>query len=97
MFTLVDYVGGSTAHFRRGLEWNRTQRVNMVICFAQPIRHGGDFLHLAPPRIILPQPMGLSLGMYNIWGGSRFGLPQAIWAIERGNYVLILLTEKKIL
>ena len=70
----------------------------MAICFTQPIQHGGDRLHLDlpipgrwPPR--LP---GLNLGKYNIQDGCGFGLPQAIFAVKRGNYNLMILTETKI-
>ena len=97
-YTLVDYTGGSTAYFHGKLELTRRQGEKVVMCFTQLIRHGGEPLHLAPP---LPQrppysPMGLNLGTYNIQDGCGFVLPQAISAVKRGNYDLILLTETKI-
>ena len=37
--------------------------------------------------------MGLNLGMYNIWDGHGYVLPQEIRSVERGNYNLMILTE----
>ena len=68
MYTLVDYMGVSLAHFHGDLEWNWRQRGNMVICFTGLIRHVGDCLHLAP--LILwswaTRTMGLNLETYKI-------------------------------
>ena len=71
----------------------------MSICFTELIWNCGDRLHLAapPPRRQTPHPMRLNLGTYNIQDCGGFGLPQAIRAVERGNYNLMLLAETKIL
>ena len=71
----------------------------MVICFTEPIRHGGDRLHLLqlPPQRRFTHPMGLKQGTYNIWDDHGFRLTQAIQDVKQGNYELIFLTETKIL
>ena len=70
----------------------------MPICFTHPLRHGSDQLHTVPPplRRRPPHPLGINLGTYNIRDDCGFGLPQAIQAIQIGNYDLMVLTEKKI-
>ena len=70
-----------------------------MICFTRPIWNGGDCLHLVPPtpRRRLPCPTGLKPGTYTIWDGHGFRLPQSIQAVNKGNYELIILTEKNIL
>ena len=78
-------------HFLEGLKVNQRQEGNMAIYFTQPIHHGGYRLHsaLPPPQLLPPRPMGLNLGTYNIWDRCVFGLPHAMFAVERGNYNLI--------
>ena len=68
------------------------------LCFNLQIHHGGDHLHLAPPppQIRPACPMGINLWTYNIQDGCGFGIPQAIQAVERGNYDLMLLTDTNI-
>ena len=55
---------------------------------------------LIPDSIFLvcwpPHPPGLNIGTCNIPYGRGFGLPQSIWAMQLGNYDLMLLTETKI-
>ena len=98
MYALVKYTGGSAAHFHGYLECNFRQGENMFICFTQPIKYGGDHLHLAPPlsQIHPNRLMGINLGTYNIWDVRGFGPPQAIRAVERGNYDLMIPTETNI-
>ena len=70
----------------------------MVMCFTCLIYHSNDHLHLAPSPLwhrLFHSP-GINLGIYNIWDGRVFVLPQAICSIKQGNYDLVLLTEKKI-
>ena len=44
-----------------------------------------------------PAPPGINLGIYNIWDGNGFGLPQAICSVKQGNYYFVLLTYMNIL
>ena len=68
------------------------------LAFSQPIPHGADRLHTAPPRLCLrpPYPPGLAIRTLNIRYGRGFGLAQAIWAVERGGLDVMLLTKTKI-
>ena len=81
---VVDSTGESTEHLH--------------IFFTRPIHHVGERLHSAPPPPWSrpPQPMGLNLGMYNIQYSRGFGIPQAIRAVKRENYDIMLLTERNI-
>ena len=49
-----------------------------------------DFL---PPRRRPTRFLSINLGMYNIWDGRVFASPQAIQAVQLGNYDLMLLVE----
>ena len=51
---------------------------------------------MPPTKRHPPLPIGLNLDTYNIPNGRGFGPPQAISAIGRGNYDLMLLKETKI-
>ena len=75
---LEDSTGFSTAHSHRDPQWDQRQGENIVICFTQPIRHGGDRLHLAkfPTRCCTPRPMVVNRGVCNIRDVRGFGLPQ---------------------
>ena len=66
----------------------------MPTCFANPIWHGRDRLHTAPPplRHNLSRPRGLNLRAYNI----SDGLAQAIWAVHLRNYNVMMLSETNI-
>ena len=69
----------------------------MPICFTHQIRHGAYSLYskLSPCR--LRRPLGINLGTNNIWDGRGFAPPQAIRAVEQGNYDLMILVETKVL
>ena len=43
-----------------------------------------------------PRPPGIAIGTLNISDGQFFGLAQAIRAVERGGFDVMLLTETKI-
>ena len=96
--TWVSYMGGITTHFHEEFEVNWSQGEKMAIFFTQPIRKDAEWLNLAPPPLRLrpPRPMGLKLWTHNIQEGCGFRPPQEVWAVEWGNYNLILLTETKI-
>ena len=74
------------------------QRKIMIICITHLIWHDVDHLHSAPAPLRRgpPLPLGLNLGMYTIQDGRGFGLPQAIRAIEQGNYYLVIFMETNI-
>ena len=62
----------------------------------QPKMHSTDRLHMVPLSRNLPRPWGLSLGKYHTRNGQGSGIVQAIWAVERGGFDVMILTEKKI-
>ena len=66
----------------------------MPLQFTQPIHHGLDPLHTTPPQP--KRPPGLNIGTYNIRDGRAYGLPQAIRAVQLGNYDFMVVTETKI-
>ena len=70
----------------------------MPITFSRLIRHGTDRLHtaLTLPRRCPPHPPGLAIRSLKIWDGGYFRLAQAIQAMERGGFDLMILTEKEI-
>ena len=71
----------------------------MAIFFTQKIKNGSDRLQSTPPpppQQWPPHPPGLNQGMYNIWHGPIFGLPQVISTTKQGNYNLMILKETKI-
>ena len=51
---------------------------------------------LVPQRRWAPLPMEINLGTYNIWDGQAFGLPKVVWVVQKGNYNIMLLMDKKI-
>ena len=67
-YTLIDSMGGYTAHFLEGLDMNRRKAENMAIHLTEPIRNVIERLHLEPlpPQCQPPRPMRLKLGKYNI-------------------------------
>ena len=70
----------------------------MPLTFSRPIPYGADRLHTAmstPLRCPQRTP-GLAIGTLNIQDGWGFGLAQAIRAVERGGFDMMLLTETKI-
>ena len=71
---------------------------NISICLTLPLYHVIDRLHTTVlyPWRQLPCPPGLSLRTYNILYGYGFGLPQAIRAVQIGNYDVILMIETNI-
>ena len=70
----------------------------MPLIFSQPMPHGADRLHTAPPPPSRrpPRPPGLAIGTLNIRDGRGFGLAQAIRVVQRGYFGVMLLTETKI-
>ena len=73
-------------------------KVIIKICFAHPLSHGINRLHMALP---LPRhrttcPPGLNLRMYNIRYGWSFRLLQAVRAVQIEKYDLMLLVETHI-
>ena len=58
----------------------------------QPPAHGAAAAVTPPP----PLPLGLVIGALNIQDGQGFGLVQAIWAVERGKFDVVVLTKTKI-
>ena len=70
----------------------------MPIYFTHHIRRVRDLLNMVPPPLQLrpTYPPCLNHLMYNIRYGQGFILPQAIWAVQLGNYDLMLLTETNI-
>ena len=70
----------------------------MPLTFSQQIYHGDDRLQTALP---LPRhwpqcPPGLTIGTLKILDGRGFGMAQAIWAVERGFFDVMLLTKTEI-
>ena len=61
--------------------------------FSRPIHHGANRLHTAPTRCQTQCPPGLDIGTLNIQDGRGFGLAQAIRAVERGVFDMMLLTD----
>ena len=75
------------------LFWTR-----MPLTIYRLMPHGADRLNMAP-LLPLRQPrcsLGLAIGTLNIWDGRSFGLVQAIQAVERGGFGVMILTETKI-
>ena len=72
---------------------------NIPICFTRQLCHSDDQIQTAlPPLRLWPNcPPGLNLGKYDIWDGHGFRLLHEIWAVQLGNYDVILLMETKIL
>ena len=68
----------------------------MTFIFYRLIPHGAGRLHTAPPRRRPPHPTRIAIRALNILDGRGFGLAQAIWAVERGGFDVMLLTETKI-
>ena len=70
----------------------------MPLTFSRPISHGADHLH-TPPSLSCRRPGRLpriTIGTLDIWDGWGFSLAQAIRAVERGGFDVMLLTETKI-
>ena len=70
----------------------------MPLTFSQPIVHGTNHLHMAPPPPLrrTPFPPGLVIRTVNIRHRRGFGLVQAILAVEHGGFDVMILTEKEI-
>ena len=60
--------------------------------------HDNHRLHTAPPppRRRTQRPPRIAIGNLNIWDNQGFGLAQAIRAVERGGFDVMLTTKTKI-
>ena len=77
--------------------WRGVRSSTIHIYFTHLLHHGSDWLNTTPPPLCHPPyPIGLNLVTCNIRDGRGFRLPQAIRAVQIGNYNLILMTETKI-
>ena len=70
----------------------------MPLTFYQTTPHGANCLHTA---LLLPhrrslRPPGISIRKLNIWDGRGFGLAQAIQAVDRRGFNVMILTKTKI-
>ena len=63
---------------------------SMTFTFYQPILHGADSLHTAPPPPCLrpPLPTVIAIRTLNVQDGLGFGLAQATWVVERVNLAI---------
>ena len=70
----------------------------MPLTFSRLILHVTNLLHTAPPFPYhrTPHPTGLTIVTLNIRDCRVFGLLQAIQVVERGGFVVMLLTDNKI-
>ena len=70
----------------------------MPLTFYRPIPHSSNHPHTAlPPSRRRPQrPPGIAIGNLKIQDGRGFGLAQAVRAVERRGFGMMLLTKKKI-
>ena len=68
------------------------------LTFSRRIPHGADRLYTAPLLTCRrpPRPPIITIGMLNIRDGWGFGLAQAIWAVDRGGFDVVLITKTKI-
>ena len=88
------YAGRYGTVFLGDLFKSEAAAAEITICFTQQIVHGRDRLQMAslPTLHKLPRPWGLNLGVYNTHDCRCFGLAQAIWAVQLGNYYLMIMT-----
>ena len=93
----VDPTEANTGIFRPSffVLWFPTR---MPLEFSRPIPHGADWLYTAPPppRCQPSHTTRLVIGKFNIQDGRDFGLAQAIWAVDRGGFDMMILTETNI-
>ena len=70
----------------------------MPFIFYRPIPYGADRLPTAPllPRRRPPRPPRIAIRTLNIQDGRGFGMAQAIQAVDRGSFDMMLLTKTKI-
>ena len=70
----------------------------MPFIFYRPIPYGADRLPTALllPRRRPPRPPRIAIRTLNIQDGRGFGMAQAIQAVDRGGFDMMLLTKTKI-
>ena len=70
----------------------------MLLTFSQTIPHGSDRLHTAPLPLRCQPPCapGLAIGALNIRYGQGFWLAQAIRAVDRRGFDVMLFIKTKI-